>query len=81
LPEGVCSYELGRSIDGMPYSQARATLIGAGFQAEADSLGNFDDIYRECGVLGCSSFVTLSNQAGEIMLLDHGTGPDGCIKT
>ncbi len=80
LPPELCVYDVGAGVDGRDYNEASVILNDLGLSGLATQLGEYEDGYRECGRPGCSSFINLSNQAGTIMMLDHGRGADGCLK-
>lgn len=80
LPPGVCAQAIGDAVDTLSYIEAREILVVNGLGAVADRLGDFEDVYHECGVHECPSFINLSNQGGEIMMQSYGTGQDGCIR-
>lgn len=80
LPDGICAIEIGLAVDGVSINEAQNVLRRVGLETEAASLDNFDDVYRECGTSGCQGWVRLSNQAGTVMVVDHGRSEDSCIK-
>jgi hypothetical protein len=80
LPSGICAEELGKTIDRLPIDAARRLLVSFGLQDMADSLAGFTDVFTDCQVPECPSFLKVSNQAGTIEILDSGSREHGCIR-
>lgn len=79
LPPYLCALDLGLAMDGHDFTRVRGDLEGMGLAHIADQLAEYTDVFEQCSVPDCPSFIKLSNQAGTIILLDHGEGADGCI--